>query len=87
MKKVIEVQEVPNEGLAAFLGRKVTLLCENYFYTGTLTGINDICVLLESPSIIYETGVWAEKAYKTQEKLPSSIYVMISKIEAFGELK
>ena len=87
MKKVIEVQEVPNEGLAAFLGHSVTLLCENYFYTGTLTGINDVCVLLESPTIVYETGAWVDKAYKTHEKLPSALYVMIHKIEAFGVLK
>ena len=53
MKKLIEVTD---EGLEGLLGKRVTLLCMNYFYTGTLTGVNDKCVQLTSPKIVYETG-------------------------------
>ncbi len=84
MKKVIEVSD---EGLEGLLDQQVTLLCVNYFYTGRLIGVNKTCVLLEDPSIIYETGAWSEKSYKDVQKLPSDLYVQIAAIEAFGALK
>ena len=82
MLKIIE--NVDGEGLAAFLGHKIFIMCGNYFYTGTLSGINDTCVLLTDASIVYETGEWSAKAYKDAQKLPSNWYVNISAIESFG---
>ena len=72
MKKIVEVTEVQGEGLEALLGQNVMLLCLNYIYTGKLIGVNDSCVLLENPSIVYETGAWGDKSYKDSQKLHST---------------
>lgn len=85
MKKLVEVTEVDGEGLEKFLGEKVLLLCGNYFYAGKLTGINETCVALEEPSIVYETGEWNSSTYKDSQRLPGSVwYVATSAIESFG---
>ncbi len=47
MKKIVTVTEVDGEGLVALMGKRVMLFCLNYIYTGTLTGVNATCVLLE----------------------------------------
>jgi hypothetical protein len=83
MRKIIE--NVEGEGLEKFLGEKVLLMCGCYFYHGILKGINDTCVLLEDPSIVYETGSWGDKTYKDIQRLPAdSWYVRIETIESFG---
>lgn len=87
MKKIITVSEVEGEGLVALLGKTVTFFCMNYIYTGLLTGVNDTCVLLENPKIVYETGPFNTKDWKDAQSLPSSIYVQTAAIEAFGEIK
>ena len=85
MKKLIEVTD---EGMEGLLGKRVTLLCMNYFYTGTLTGVNDKCVQLTSPKIVYETGEWSAKEWGDAQSLPCEVlYVSIAAIESFGELK
>lgn len=87
-KKLASVQEVEGEGLLALMGQKVTLFCMNYFYTGTLAGVNSSCVLLEDPKIVYETGEWSEKGYADAQALPTkSLYVQIASIESFAVLK
>ena len=85
MKKLIE--DVENEGLISLMGEVVTLFCMNYFYTGKLIGVNETCVLLKDPSIVYETGSFADKIWKDAQKLPNNIYVMINSIESFGVIK
>ena len=88
MKKVVSVTEVSGEGLEAFLGEKVLLMCTNYFYTGVLTGVNEEYVLLESPAIVYETGEWSAKSYKDAQPLGiDKWYVIKSAIESFGAAK
>jgi hypothetical protein len=87
MKKMVDCVEVANEGLIKFLGERITLFCMNYFYTGKLIGVNDDCVLLSEPSIVYETGDWATKTWANAAKLPNDIYVMKASIEAFGIAK
>lgn len=87
MKKMVEVQEVADEGLVSLLGENVTFFCMNYIYTGKLTGVNDTCVLLENPSIVYETGPFNTKDWKDAQKLPHSIYIQLSSVEAFGKVK
>ena len=84
MKKLIDVE---NEGLLALMGEVVTLFCVNYFYTGKLVGVNADCVLLENPSIVFETGSYSDKKWKLAEQLPNDIYVMKAAIEAFGKVK
>lgn len=87
MRKVVTVTEVEGEGLLALLGKRVTFFCLNYIYTGLLAGVNETCVLLEDPSIVYETGAFTTKDWKDAQKLPNSIYVTMTCIEAFGEVK
>lgn len=73
MKKAIQVQEVEGEGLLALLGQRVTLFCMNYFYTGDLIGVNDDCVLLKNPQIVYETGGYTTKSWANAEPLPHDL--------------
>ena len=87
MRKIVTVTEVEGEGLVSLLGKRVTLFCMNYIYTGDLAGVNDTCVLLENPAIVYETGPLTTKDWKDAQPLPSAFYVQVSAIEAFGELK
>jgi hypothetical protein len=82
MKKI--VQEVENEGLMSLLGENVMLFCLNYIYAGVLTGVNETCVLLENPRIVYETGRFDSKDFKDAQALPFQCYVMLSCIESFG---
>ena len=87
MKKLVNVTEVAGEGLPKLLGERVTLFC-NYIYTGILIGVNDDCVLLSEPSIVFETGPFNEKNWKTIERLPTNeFYVMKAHIESFGITK
>jgi len=87
MKKAVtvKVQEVEGEGLLALLGKRVLLMCLNYFYEGDLVGVNDTCVLLEDAGIVYETGKWSEKSWADRQQLPGPHYVQISAIESFCE--
>jgi hypothetical protein len=88
MKKLVEVVEVEGEGLVKLLGQKVLLLCANYFYAGTLAGVNKEDLLLTNPQIVYETGEWAAKGYKDAQSLHiPELYVRLSAIEAYGEGK
>lgn len=87
MKKIVNVVEIENEGLMALIGKTVTFFCMNYIYTGILSGVNETCVLLDSPKIVYETGPFNTKEWKDAQSLPSSIYLQISAFEAFGEVK
>ena len=84
MKKIVEVND---EGLEGLMGETVTLFCMNYFYTGQLAGVNDTCVLLESPKIVYETGDWSSADWSDAQSLPGSLYVQVSAIESFGVMK
>jgi len=88
MKKLVQIQEVADEGLVGLMGKTVTLMCMNYFYTGTLTGVNDKFVQLTSPKIVYDTGDWNQKTWQDAQALPcKELYVMLSSVESFGELK
>ena len=85
MKKI--VNEVQGEGLEKLLGERVTLFCMNYIYTGTLTGVNETCVLLTDAAIVYETGAFTERDWKDAQKLPHDWYVQTASIESFGKMK
>lgn len=84
MKKLVSVQEVSGEGLEALLGENVMLFCMNYIYSGKLTGVNTSCVLLENPSIVYETGAFTKSGYTNAERLHTEkLYVQTAAIESF----
>ena len=85
MKKIII--EESGEGLVKLLGKRVTLFCANYIYTGELTGVNDTCVLLKDAGIVYETGELNSKDWKDMQKLPNDWYVSTQSIESFGVMK
>lgn len=89
MKKLVQVTEVEGEGLLNLLGKRVLLMCSNWFYCGTLTGVNTQCVELTDPEIVYETGDWAEAKtkWKFSQKLPAkTCFVGVSFIESYMEL-
>ena len=85
MKKI--VTEVQAEGLEKLLGERVTLFCANYIYTGTLSGVNETCVLLTDAAIVYETGAFTDKKWADAQPLSNDWYVQMSAIESFGKLK
>ena len=83
----ILVKEADSEGLESLLGKRVTLFCAAYIYTGKLIGVNQTCVKLEDASIVYETGELTTSSWKDAQKLPKDWYVQLSSVESFGELK
>jgi len=88
MKKLVNVQEIEGEGLTKLLGEKVTFFCLNYFYTGILIGVNDDCVLIEEPAIIYETGPFSNREWKDCQSLNiKELYIQKNAIESFGVIK
>lgn len=82
MRKI--VTEVEGEGLMKLLGQNVALFCLNYIYAGTLTGVNEDCVLLDNASIVYETGELTAKTWKDAQKLPGPWCVALGAIESYG---
>lgn len=86
MKKLKEVIEVENQGLISLLGKKVLVICNNYFYYGTLSGVNDNCIELTEPYKVFETGAYSDKAFKDAQRLPVETWlVMTAHIESVGE--
>lgn len=88
MKKLVTVTEVENEGMLKLMGKRVTFFCLNYIYVGELIGVNDTCVLIKDPAIVYETGPFSEKKYKDEQSLcVAEFYIQKNCIESFGEWK
>jgi hypothetical protein len=88
MKVIQEVVEVSGEGLESLMGKKVTLFCANYFYTGKLIGVNSTCVKLQDAAIVYQTGAFTDKNYADEQPLGcKEFYVQTAAIESFGVLK
>ncbi len=83
----VVVQEREGEGLEAFLGKRVTLFCGVYIYTGTMVGLNDNSVKLTEAKIVYETGELSSGSWKDAQSIPKDWYVMIQSIESFGDMK
>jgi hypothetical protein len=83
MKRIIE--ETDNQGLESLLGYRVLLICAGYFYEGKLIGVNEQCVELSDPSIIYETGSFSDANYADIQKLHvKKWFVSVPMIESFG---
>lgn len=86
MKKVVTVTEVDGEGLEYFLGKRILVIAQSYFYAGTLSGINTTCILLEDARFVLESGSFEGKGLANAEKVKGGkIYVQKSAIEAFFE--
>lgn len=83
--KLPEVDLDNGVGLEAYMGQPILLLCQNYFYHGTLYGVFEDFVLLSDAAIVYETGEWSDKKYKDAQKLPAKFWrVMRAAIESYG---
>ena len=81
----ILVTEDGKEGLESLLGKRVLLLCAGYFYEGKLVGVNESCVKLSDPKIVYSTGKWSDNSYNDIQDLHVDIwYVQTGLIESFG---
>ena len=85
MKKLVE--QVDGEGFEALMGEVITVFCLNYIYTGKLIGVNDTCILLDDPKIVYETGSFNEKGWKDAQSLPNQMYIQTGCVESFGIVK
>lgn len=86
MKKLITEEE--NEGLLSLLGQTITVMGAVYFYTGKLVGVDETCIKIENPKIIFETGPYTDKEWKNAESLNVKYwYVKLDMIESFGVLK
>lgn len=87
MKTITKIEEVEIEGLLSLLGECVVLYCANYIYTGILVGVNEDCIKLENPAIVYETGAHTSKKWKDAQPLASKfVYIMKGAIELFGSI-
>ena len=87
MKVAVQVTEVEKEGFLALLGETITCFCAVYIYTGTLIGVNDTCIKLRNPKIVYETGNFDSKNWKDAQSLPHELYIQVGMVEAFGIVK
>ncbi len=86
MQKLIK--EVENEGFKKLLGSTVTVFCVNYFYNGVLVGVNDDCILIEDPKVIYETGAFTDSSWKdVQDMGIKELYIQKAAIESFASTK
>ncbi len=74
-------------GLKNLVGRRVTLFCVNYIYTGKLIAVNDTAVVLTDPAIVYETGPLKSKKWKDAQNFPHDWHINKNSIESYGELK
>lgn len=86
MKVLVETKEVQEEGFLSLLGKNVEIFCGVYIYAGRLVGVNDKCVKLGNPHLVYETGGFLDKKYRDAQPMGREFhYVSISFVESFGE--
>ena len=87
MNVITKIEVNDQEGFMALIGKRITCFCAVYIYTGDLVGVNETCIKLENPAIVYETGAFNEKKWKDAQALPNTIYLQTGMIEAFGVVK
>lgn len=86
--EMLKMIEEKGEGLLGLMGEQVILFCANYFYAGKLVGVNKTQVMLEDPSVVYETGEFSAAKWKDAQKLHVPVlYVRIPAIEAYAKGK
>jgi hypothetical protein len=85
MKVIQNVVEVKEEGLLALIGQNVEVFCGIYIYAGKLVGVNDTCIKLGNPHIVYETGPFLDTKYKDAQPMGREFhYIQTTFIESFG---
>ena len=71
----------------SLIGKRVTLFCCRYIYTGELVGVSNESLLLTDCGIVYETGSFYDNEWEDYQKLPNDFHILKSSIESFGILK
>lgn len=88
MKVFVETREVTEEGFLSLLGKNVEIFCGIYIYAGKLVGVNDKCVKLANPHLVYDTGAFTDKKYSDAQAMNREFhYIATTFIESFGETK
>lgn len=86
MHILVETKEVKEEGFMALLGKNIEVFCGIYIYAGKLVGVNDKCIKLANPHIVYETGGFLDKRYKDAQQMGREFhYIATGFIESYGE--
>lgn len=66
------------------IGKKVLFMCSNYFYVGVVVSVDDFCVHIKDPCIVYETGAWTNANYSDIQSLcVEDLRVTLNSIESF----
>lgn len=82
MKRIIETS---NEGMEALLGEHIFIHGTNYHYSGTLVGVNEHDIILESAHLVFETGPYTTPGFKDAQPLPGDEWrVKTAAIESYG---
>jgi hypothetical protein len=85
MKVLQTITEKEEEGFMALMGENVEIFCGIYIYAGKLVGVNNTCIKLANPHIVYETGAFLEKKYKDAQPMGREFhYIQMGFIESFG---
>ena len=85
MKVKVKCEEIEGEGLLALLGKRVTLFCMNYIYTGKLVGVNETFIKLEKAKIVYQTGAFNKTTFEDAQGLPFDTYIQLNSIESYSK--
>lgn len=88
MRRLVNVTEVEDDGFVSLMGKKVLVTCARYAYAGVLSGVNETCISISNPSIVYETGPWGATSWKDAQSLNvPEIFIQVAAIESFMEGK
>jgi len=86
MKVLVETKEVTEEGIISLLGKNVEIWSGIYIYAGKLVGVNEKCIKLANPHVVYETGAFSDRKYKDAQHMAREFhYVTMNFLESFGE--
>jgi hypothetical protein len=86
MQVLVETREVKEEGFLSLLGKNVEVFCGIYIYAGKLVGVNEKCIKLANPHLVYETGAFTDKKYKDAQPMNREHhYIALGFVESFGE--
>jgi len=74
--------------LSSLIGKRITVFCCRYIYTGILIDVyHNSTILLRDAGIVFETGELDNDEWTDMQKLPHDWCVQVSSIESFGVLK
>ncbi len=85
MQVLTNVVEVKEEGFLALIGQNIEVFCGIYIYAGKLVGVNNTCIKLANPHLVYETGAFLDKKYRDAQAMGREFhYLQTAFIESFG---